>query len=141
MLIQAVSVELEGEDAAVFREVTMRHTHPMRVPVTLAIAPSHLRITTVSHFWSSICFVMLIALLQMKAQTIGNALSCKATEIIPLADVNDVYNISTGHDSHEFIIRKVRHGVTLYFSSPDRDTIVKVCLILIMLELRENLVS
>jgi neurofibromin 1 len=41
-------------------------------------------------------------------------------------DVSDVYNISTGFDPNEFIIRRIRHGVTLYFSSPQRDTIIKV---------------
>lgn len=64
---------------------------------------------------------------QTKALTISNMLSSKATEIIPLSDINDVYNVSTGHDSHEFIIRKIRQGVTMYFSSPHRDNIVKVC--------------
>lgn len=63
----------------------------------------------------------------MKAQPICSSLSCKATEIIPLKDISDVYNVSTGHDSYEFIVRKLRQGVTLYFSSSQRDTIVKVC--------------
>jgi hypothetical protein len=52
-------------------------------------------------------------------------LSCKATEIIPLADISDIYNVSTGIE-HEFIIRRTRHGVTVYFSSSSRETIVKV---------------
>jgi hypothetical protein len=43
-----------------------------------------------------------------------------------LSDISDVYNVSTGQDPNEFIIRRIRHGVTLYFSSPLRDTIVKV---------------
>ncbi|OCH94514.1 hypothetical protein OBBRIDRAFT_722708 [Obba rivulosa] len=99
--------DLEREPCETFREVTMRHTHPMRVPVTLNVAPSHLRITTT------------------KAHQISNTLSCKATEIVPLADINDVYNVSTGQESHEFIIRKIRHGLTLFFSSSARDAIVK----------------
>ncbi|OJT09503.1 Neurofibromin [Trametes pubescens] len=98
---------LEDEPGTEYEEVTMRHTHPMRVPVTMRVSQSHIRITTT------------------KALPISNALSCKATEIIPLGDINDVYNVSTGHDSHEFIIRKIRQGVTLYFSSPHRDAIVK----------------
>ncbi|KAI0677196.1 hypothetical protein C8Q78DRAFT_1180405 [Trametes maxima] len=98
---------LEEEPGEEYEEVTMRHTHPMRVPVTMQVAPSHIRITTT------------------KALPISNLLSCKATEIIPLSDINDVYNVSTGYDSHEFIIRKIRQGVTLYFSSPQRDSIVK----------------
>jgi hypothetical protein len=52
--------------------------------------------------------------------------SCTSTEIITLTDVSDVYNISTGHDPHEFIIRRSRQGITLYFSSPERDAIIKV---------------
>ncbi|KAI0775878.1 hypothetical protein BD413DRAFT_470082 [Trametes elegans] len=98
---------LEDESGEDYEEVTMRHTHPIRVPVTMRVSQSHLRITTT------------------KALPISNLLSCKATEIIPLNDINDVYNVSTGHDSHEFIIRKIRQGVTLYFSSPYRDAIVK----------------
>lgn len=53
-------------------------------------------------------------------------MSCKATDIISLTDINDVYNVSTGHETHEFIIRKTRHGTTMYFSSLARDSIVKV---------------
>lgn len=52
---------------------------------------------------------------------------CRATEIIPLVDISDVYNVQTGQDAHEFIIRKIRHGSTLYFTSQQRDIIVKVC--------------
>ncbi|RPD66792.1 hypothetical protein L226DRAFT_452976 [Lentinus tigrinus ALCF2SS1-7] len=101
------AVGLESELSDDFDDVTMRQTHPMRVPVSMRVAQSHIRITTT------------------KALPISNLLSCKATEIIPLSDINDVYNVSTGHDSHEFIIRKIRQGVTLYFSSPHRDGIVK----------------
>ncbi|PCH40763.1 hypothetical protein WOLCODRAFT_88808 [Wolfiporia cocos MD-104 SS10] len=101
------TVDLEHEDCTAFNEINMRHAHPMRVPITLEVAQGHLRITTV------------------KALPIGGTLSCRATEIIPLSDVNDIYNVSTGHDSYEFIIRKIRHGMTLYFSSPARDLIVK----------------
>lgn len=60
-------------------------------------------------------------------QSISPGLSCRATEIIPLADISDVYNVSTGSDVHEFIIRRNRHGVTTYFTSTQRDMIVKVC--------------
>ena len=41
-------------------------------------------------------------------------------------DVSDTYNVSTGRDPHEFIIRRSRQGATLYFSSSSRDNIVKV---------------
>ncbi|KAI1796034.1 hypothetical protein LXA43DRAFT_649826 [Ganoderma leucocontextum] len=105
--LTAASLGYAAEISDDFQEVTMRHAHPMRVPVTMRIAQSHIRITTT------------------KALPISNLLSSKATEIIPLSDINDVYNVSTGHDSHEFIIRKVRQGVTMYFSSPHRDSIVK----------------
>lgn len=50
----------------------------------------------------------------------------KAIEIIPLTDVSDAYNVSTGHELNEFVIRKTRHGSTLYFASPLREAIVKV---------------
>ena len=40
-------MSLEAEPRTRFDEVTMRHTHPMRVPVSLEVAQSHLRITTV----------------------------------------------------------------------------------------------
>lgn len=56
----------------------------------------------------------------------SSTLACRATEIILLSDISDVYNVSTGHDPHEFIIRKIRQGSTLYFTSPYRDAIVKV---------------
>ncbi|KAL7282669.1 hypothetical protein ACG7TL_004142 [Trametes sanguinea] len=102
------AVALEEEPSIDFEDVTMRHTHPMRVPVTMKVAQSHIRITTT------------------KALPVSNLLSSKATEIIPLSDINDVYNVATGHDSHEFIIRRIRQGMTLYFSSPYRDAIVKV---------------
>jgi hypothetical protein len=46
-------------------------------------------------------------------------------DLIPLTDVSDVYNVSTGQELHEFIIRR-RQGVTVYFSSPSREIIVKV---------------
>ncbi|TFY54349.1 hypothetical protein EVJ58_g8920 [Rhodofomes roseus] len=101
------ALALEAEPRTRFDEVTMRHTHPMRVPVSLEVAQSHLRITT------------------LKALPIGGSMSCRATDIIVLSDVNDVYNVSTGHETHEFIIRKIRHGATLYFSSHARDNIVK----------------
>jgi hypothetical protein len=52
--------------------------------------------------------------------------TCKLTEIVSLADISDVYNVSTGQDPDEFIIRKIRHGITLYFSSTMRDAIIKV---------------
>lgn len=53
-------------------------------------------------------------------------ISCRSTEILHLSDISDVYSVSTGHEPHEFIIRQTRQGVTLYFSSPQRDAIVKV---------------
>ncbi len=52
---------LEDEPGTEYEEVTMRHTHPMRVPVTMRVSQSHIRITTVSsllieHFLSLMCF-------------------------------------------------------------------------------------
>jgi neurofibromin 1 len=66
---------------------------------------------------------------QVRAQPISPGLSCKSTEIIPLTDVSDVYNVSSiGQDAHEFIIRRAQQGTTVYFSSPSREAIVKACL-------------
>jgi hypothetical protein len=54
------------------------------------------------------------------------------TEIIPLADINDLYNLypgstSRGPEQYEFILRRRRQRDALfYFSTPDRDTVVKV---------------
>jgi len=62
---------------------------------------------------------------QVKSLPISPALSCKSTELIPLTDVSDIYNVSTGQELNEFIIRR-RQGVTVYFSSPTRELIVKV---------------
>lgn len=105
-----MTVALEDERMDVFTEATMRQSHQMRMPVTLAVGVTHIRITSV------------------KAQPLSPALACKATEIIYLKDVNDIYNVSTGQDPYEFIIRRIRQGVTLYFSSSMRETIVKVSL-------------
>lgn len=62
---------------------------------------------------------------QVKSLPISPGLSCKSTELIPLTDVSDIYNVSTGQELNEFIIRR-RQGVTVYFSSPSREFIVKV---------------
>ena len=124
-MINVVSVDQEHESAQEFTEVYMRHNHPMRVPVTLHIGSSHLRIVAVSfEFIRNIAH--LTSDIQLKTTPINNSLSCRATEIIPLADISDIYNVATGHDTHEFVIRKIRHGTTLFFTSPYRDTIVKV---------------
>ncbi|KAI0686496.1 hypothetical protein BC835DRAFT_1523052 [Cytidiella melzeri] len=102
------AIAQEAEDFKEYEEVYMRHNHPMRVPVTMQVGSSHIRIIT------------------LKTTPINNTLSCRATEIIPLADISDVYNVATGHDAHEFVVRKIRHGSTMFFTSPSRDTIVKV---------------
>jgi neurofibromin 1 len=48
-----------------------------------------------------------------------------------LADIGDIYNIFTGQDMNEFIVRR-RQGSTAYFFSNLRDPIVKVHLILLL---------
>lgn len=63
---------------------------------------------------------------QRRSQTIWPELQCPLNEIILLSDIGDVYNVSTGQDINEFIIRKSRYGGTLYFSSAERDLIVHV---------------
>jgi neurofibromin 1 len=48
-------------------------------------------------------------------------------EIILLTDIGDVYNVATGQEANEFILRRSRYGGgALYFSSPERDAIVRV---------------
>ncbi|KAH7916805.1 hypothetical protein BJ138DRAFT_1121610 [Hygrophoropsis aurantiaca] len=98
---------LEQETRTSFTDVTMRQAHEMRMPVTMEVAVTHIRITSV------------------RAAVISHSLSCKSTEIISLTDVSDTYNISTGHDPYEFIIRRSKQGITSYFSSSLRDSIVK----------------
>lgn len=78
----------------------------MRLPVVLDVGSSHLRVTSI------------------KTVPISPGLASKSTEVIPLSDVSDVYNISTGFEPNEFIIRR-RQGVTVYFASVSRDIIVK----------------
>lgn len=94
-------------------------------PVILTVGTTHIRITSVS---IRLACVAVANCFQVKAQVISPGLSCKATEIIPLADISDIYNVATGMDTYEFIIRRSRGGVTEYFSSPSRDSIVKVCM-------------
>ncbi|KAJ6460124.1 hypothetical protein C8R47DRAFT_1161242 [Mycena vitilis] len=99
--------ELESEVGEQFADISMR-LQQMRFPIILLVGESHVRITSV------------------RAQPISPGLSCKSTEIIPLSDVSDVYNVSSiGQDAHEFIIRRAQQGTTVYFSSPSREAIVK----------------
>ncbi|KAG6919754.1 hypothetical protein DXG01_001588 [Tephrocybe rancida] len=104
-LTRPVALETE-QPQETFTEATMRVVQSR--PVIITVGTTHIRITSV------------------KAQLISPGLSCKATEIIPLADISDIYNVATGMDTYEFIIRRSRGGVTEYFSSPARDSIVKV---------------
>ncbi|KAJ6515229.1 hypothetical protein C8R45DRAFT_1049017 [Mycena sanguinolenta] len=98
-------LQLEREIGVQFSDISMR-LQQMRFPIILLISETHIRVTSV------------------RAQTISPGLSCKSTEIIPLADVSDVYNVSSiGQDAHEFIIRRAQQGTTVYFSSPSREAI------------------
>ncbi|GAW06426.1 ras gtpase activator [Lentinula edodes] len=56
---------------------------------------------------------------------ISPGLACKSAEIVLLADVSDVYNVQTGLETNEFIIRRSRQGDTIYFTSPNRETIIR----------------
>ncbi|KAI6152285.1 hypothetical protein BKA82DRAFT_4387651 [Pisolithus tinctorius] len=98
---------LEDENNSPFADVTMRQAQDIRMPVKMEVAVTHIRITSI------------------RAVVISPSLSCKCTEIIPLADVSDVYNVSTGLDPNEFIIRLSKPSSTSYFSSQSRDAIVK----------------
>ncbi|KAF8806096.1 hypothetical protein BYT27DRAFT_7141632 [Phlegmacium glaucopus] len=100
----AFAMSLEQGNQETFTDVTMKNS--MRVPVALKVGSGHIRVTSV------------------KSLPISPGLSCQSTDLIPLTDVSDVYNVSTGQELYEFIIRR-RQGVTVYFSSPSRDTIVK----------------
>ncbi|KAF8506037.1 hypothetical protein F5888DRAFT_1937943 [Russula emetica] len=104
-LVYATS--LEDEHCEEFEKVTMRHSPHVRVPISLQVGLSHLRI------------------ISDKAQQISPSLGCRSVEIIPFSEISDVYNVSTGHDPSEFIVRKSRQSNTLYFSSSARDQIVK----------------
>ncbi|TFK62722.1 hypothetical protein BDN72DRAFT_964371 [Pluteus cervinus] len=102
----AYPISLEEEQREVFREVTTKVMPHVRMPIILEVGSTHLRITSV------------------KTQPISPGLSCKSIEIIPFSDVSDIYNISTGQELNEFIIRRNRHGETVYFLSPERDSII-----------------
>ncbi|KAF9527976.1 hypothetical protein CPB83DRAFT_363170 [Crepidotus variabilis] len=101
-LSKPVSLEQEAHES--FSDVTMRTA--ARIPVVLRVGSSHIRVTSI------------------RSLPVSPGVSCKSTELIPLTDVSDIYNVSTGQDVHEFIIRR-RQGVTVYFSSPSREQIVK----------------
>lgn len=99
---------LEQEEYEEYREVTMHHCQQhMPIPVIVHVGTTHLRITS------------------LKSLPLSPTKSCKITEIVSLAEISDVYNISTGQDPNEFIIRRCRHGLILYFASPARDVMVK----------------
>ncbi|KIL70462.1 hypothetical protein M378DRAFT_1044573 [Amanita muscaria Koide BX008] len=102
----AYAVSLEKESRQTFVDVTMK-TGYIRMPVTLEIAATHLRITSISK------------------TAVSQGVLSNTTEVIPLTDISDIYNVSTGQDLNEFIIRRSRQAITMYFASPDRDVIVK----------------
>lgn len=116
----SLPVSLEQELHENFNDVTMRTV--ARIPVILRVGTSHIRVTSVN---AIAAIPILYWLRQIKSLPVSPGLSCQSTELIPLTDVSDIYNVSTGHDLHEFIIRR-RQGVTVYFSSPSREKIVKV---------------
>ncbi|KAG8905759.1 Ras GTPase activating protein ira2 [Tulasnella sp. 403] len=105
--LMSYPVGLEREAKETFLEVKKLDRHRMSVPISLQVGATHLRITST------------------KPKQIWGSSACKLTEIILLTDVDDVYNVSTGHEVNEFVIRRNRTGGTMYFSSPTRDAIVK----------------
>ncbi|TDL29911.1 hypothetical protein BD410DRAFT_780416, partial [Rickenella mellea] len=98
---------LEQEQGDVFSDLTLRQAQLMKMRVDVKIAQTYIRITSV------------------KAQVIFPNLAGKITEIVPLSDVDDIYNVTTGRDANEFIVRRSRNGGTLYFASPEREQIIK----------------
>lgn len=95
----------ESEPKEIYIDVLKRY-HAY-LPITLEVGTTHVRMTSA------------------KAQPIAAALSCRTVDIVLLADISDVYNVSTGQEPNEFVIRRSRQGITLYFSSILRDSIVK----------------
>ncbi|KAL0070247.1 Ras GTPase activating protein ira2 [Marasmius tenuissimus] len=104
-LSDPLSLEQEGSD--MFTDVTWKSNDQARVAVELAVGVTHVRITSA------------------RAMPVCTGLVCRPTEIVLLAEISDVYNVQTGQEVNEFIIRRSRQGDTLYFSSPARDMIIK----------------
>lgn len=103
----------------------MKTSSSMRSPVILLVGQTHLRITSVCNL--SFYQMPNVDYVQVRAQTISTTLTCRATEVIPMADVGDVYNVLTGQEvMNEFIIRRNRSSSTIYLTSPAREVIVKV---------------
>ncbi|KAL1727572.1 hypothetical protein EV714DRAFT_253754 [Schizophyllum commune] len=101
------AARLEDEPAEVYQDVSYReHQSQVRTPITLYVGATHMRITFVRR-----CHVSTFA--------------CKCTDIMRLTDISDVYNVAMGTEQHEFIMRKGKQGVTMYFSSQQRDAIIK----------------
>ncbi|KAG6849386.1 hypothetical protein H0H93_008893 [Arthromyces matolae] len=99
-----VPVALESEQPQeTFEDAHMRVVQPR--PVIITVGTTHIRITSVRLPIAELCVA--------------------TDQIIPLADISDIYNVATGIDPSEFIIRRSRGGVTEYFASPARDQIVK----------------
>uniref|UniRef100_A0A0W0FVQ0 Ras-GAP domain-containing protein n=1 Tax=Moniliophthora roreri TaxID=221103 RepID=A0A0W0FVQ0_MONRR len=100
-------LNLEQEAIDMFKDVAWKTTDHARVAVELIIGESHVKI------------------ISCRAINIAPKLGCRSTEIVLLGDISDVYNVQTGQEANEFIIRRSRQGDTLYFSSPARDVIIK----------------
>lgn len=100
------AMSLESERAVSYSPVAQQSRHGMRLPISLSVCETHIRILT------------------HRSQPIWPGLECHVNEIILLGDIGDVYNVSTGHEANEFILRRSRYGGALYFSSPERDSIV-----------------
>ncbi|KAF5369620.1 hypothetical protein D9757_010458 [Collybiopsis confluens] len=99
-------LSLEQEQADMFTDVTMK-AQQARMPIHLNVGATHIRITSV------------------RTLNIAPGLACKSCEIVLLADVSDVYNVQTGLETNEFIIRRSRQGDTIYFTSPHRESIIR----------------
>ena len=118
---------LEQEDKDTIKDVMLRQAHHIKLLANLAVAQSHLPIDTVRTILvSTILFRIFKRNYRSKHSHVYRQLSCKITEIVPFGDIGDIYNVSTGRDAHEFIIRRNRNGGTLYFSSPERNQMIKV---------------
>ncbi|KAH7343309.1 hypothetical protein B0J17DRAFT_171910 [Rhizoctonia solani] len=98
---------LEREVLQTFSDVYQYSPQRMRSPVTISVATTHIRITS------------------GRPIAIYPGLNCKLTDTIFLRDIDDVYNMTAGRETGEFIIRRHDSGRTLLFGSRDREEIVK----------------
>jgi neurofibromin 1 len=98
---------LEREINESFTDVLLLDKHRIKIPVSLVVGTTHLRITT------------------NEPQVIFPSMQCRLTEIIYFSDIDDIYNVASGIEGNEFVIRRSRGSGTVYFASIARESVVK----------------